>query len=500
MSKAILEFKSISKSYPGVQALKEVNFDLQEGEVHALVGENGAGKSTLIKTCSGAESPSSGTITINGQDFLRLTPAESLKSGISVIYQEFNLVRELTVAENIFLGRALRNGMIIDMKAMIEKSKELFGHLEIDIDPTELVKNLSTGYQQLVEIAKAISMNSKILIMDEPSASLTDTELVALFKMIEKLKRERVSIIYISHRLDEIFKISDRVSVLRDGRLIASLTTSNTTHDELVKFMVGRELKFLFPPKEESQVFAEETMLEVDNLSGNGLSNISLTIKRGEILGIGGLVGAGRTEFAEILFGVARKSGGKILYKGEELNFRTPIEAIDKGFALVPEDRKQQGVLLHMSVENNITMPILKRISKNSVINRFKENKIIKQYVSNLQIKTPSFQQLACKLSGGNQQKVALAKWLASEPEIIIFDEPTRGIDVGAKYEIYTIINKLASIGKTLIIISSEMEELMGMSDRIVVFSEGRLTGELQREDFNQETILKLASITQNKG
>jgi len=490
----VLEFKNIYKEYPGVHALKDVSFELRKGEVHALVGENGAGKSTLIKTCSGAISPTSGTVVVNGNEFSNLTPLASRENGIGVIYQEFNLVKEMSVAENIFLGRALRNGIVIDKKAMNEKTVELFRQLGIKIDPNVLVKNLTTGYQQMVEIAKAISMESKILIMDEPSASLTNRELDALFQIIRKLKNEGVAIIYISHRLDEIFEVTDRVSVMRDGELITTIDTADSSRDELVRLMVGRELKETFPEREVKK--DNEIILEVDHLSGNGLTDVSFNVRKGEILGLGGLIGAGRTEFAQILFGVAHATGGSIRLRDEKLEIKSPSDAIEKGIALVPEDRKQQGVLLHMSIQDNITMPILKRISKYSVINRKKEKEIIEKYKNSLRIKTPSTEQLVNNLSGGNQQKVVLAKWLAAEPDIIVFDEPTRGIDVGAKQEIYAIMDNLAKEGKTLIMISSEMEELIGVSDRIVVLAEGRVTGELQKEEFNQESILKYASMS----
>ena len=490
----VLEFKNIYKEYPGVHALKDVSFELREGEVHALVGENGAGKSTLIKTCSGAISPTSGTVAVNGSEFSSLTPLASRENGIGVIYQEFNLVKELSVAENIFLGRAIRNGIVIDRKAMNERTVELFGQLGIEIDPDTLVKNLTTGYQQMVEIAKAISMDSKILIMDEPSASLTNRELDALFLIIRKLKSKGVAIIYISHRLDEIFEVTDRVSVMRDGELITTLNTADSSRDELVRLMVGRELKETFPVRDIKQ--DSDVILEVEHLSGNGLTDISFNVKKGEILGLGGLIGAGRTEFAEILFGVAQATEGSIKLRGKKIHVKSPSDAIDKGIALVPEDRKQQGVLLHMSIKDNITMPILKRISKMSVINRKREREIIDEYKDSLHIKTPSTAQLTGNLSGGNQQKVVLAKWLAANPDIIVFDEPTRGIDVGAKQEIYMIMDRLAREGKTLIMISSEMEELIGVSDRIIVLAEGKMTGELKKEEFDQETILKYASMS----
>ncbi|MDR1797920.1 MAG: sugar ABC transporter ATP-binding protein [Clostridiales Family XIII bacterium] len=490
----ILEFRNIYKAYPGVQALNNVSFSLRPGEVHALVGENGAGKSTLIKTCSGAIYPDAGTITIAGEDFAWLTPKLSRQKGIAVIYQEFDLVNELSAAENIFLGKAIRKGWIIDRKAMNERSRELFRQLDIRIDPDVLVRDLTVGFQQMVEIAKALSEETKILIMDEPSAPLTNQEIEAMFGVVRRLKESGVAIVYISHRLDEIFQISDRVSVMRDGELLATMDTAGTDREQIVKLMVGRELKETFPEKA-AKTGDEDVLLELDHVTGNGLKDISLSIKRGEILGLGGLIGAGRTELAQLLFGVEPIKEGRIVYKGQEIHPKSPEKSIRMGIALVPEDRKQQGVLLHMSIRDNISMPMLKALSKISVIQGRQENDLVERFKSSLRIKTPNIHQIANNLSGGNQQKVVLAKWLANDPEIIIFDEPTRGIDVGAKQEIYGLMDELVKAGKTLIMISSEMEELIGMSDRIVVLCEGRITGELRREEFDQEAILKLASM-----
>lgn len=489
----VLEFRDVYKNYPGVQALKGVSFNLRAGEVHALVGENGAGKSTLIKTCSGAISPTSGTILVNGEEFTSVTPLLSRLKGIAVIYQELNLVNGLPVYENIFLGRAIRKGVVINSKAMRAKAAELFEQLEIKIDPDELVANLTTGYQQMVEIAKAISIEAKILIMDEPSASLTNAEIEAMFKIVRKLRESGVAIIYISHRMDEIFQLADRVSVMRDGVLLKTMNVRETSRDELIRLMVGRELNETFPQRAINR--DSEVILEIDHVTGNGLRDVSMKVREGEILGLGGLIGAGRTELAQILFGVAEKQSGAIKLRGKEISPKFSSAAVALKIALIPEDRKQQGVLLHMSIKDNITLPILKRISKWSVINSKKENHIIEKYKNDLRIKAPNVFQLVNNLSGGNQQKVVLAKWLASEPDVIIFDEPTRGIDVGAKQEIYFIMDRLAKEGKTLIMISSEMEELIGLSDRIVVLAEGKVTAELEKKDFSQETILKYASM-----
>lgn len=489
----ILELKHISKYYPGVTALNDVSLNVQRGEIHALIGENGAGKSTLIKTCSGAIEPSKGEIVINGKSFPSMTPKVSEENGIGVIYQEFNLVGDLSVAENIFLGRAIRKGIIIDKNAMERESKKILDSLHININPKELVKNLTVGYQQMVEIAKAMSQDAQVLIMDEPSAPLTNAEVESMFGVVDLLKEKGVSIIYISHRLDEIFRLSDRITVLRDGQYVTTLITAETNKDELVKYMVGRELKEIYPARD-PKCIKDEVIFEAESVCGNGDKNISFKIHKGEVLGFGGLVGAGRTEFAELMFGAAPKTSGKLLFKGKEINPKSPKEAIDIGIGLVPEDRKAKGALLGISICGNINMPIYSRTSKASVINKKLEIETAEKYRGEISIKTPSIHQLVKNLSGGNQQKVILAKWLAADSDLLIFDEPTRGIDVGAKQEIYTLINILVEQGKSVLMISSEMEELMGMSDRIIVLAEGRMSGELQKNEFNQEKIMQLAS------
>ena len=494
MSDNILELKHITKLYPGVVALNDVSLEVRRGEILALVGENGAGKSTLIKTCSGAITPTQGEIVINGKSFTGMTPQTSEQNGIGVIYQEFNLVGDLSVAENIFLGRAIRKGMVIDLKAMERESKKILDSLNIKINPKTLVKTLSVGYQQMVEIAKAVSQNAKLLIMDEPSAPLTSAEVEAMFAIVDKLKAGGVSIIYISHRLDEIFRLADRITILRDGQYVTTLNTDETNKDELVKHMVGRKLTEVYPKRDEICV-KDEVIFEAVNVSGNGDKNISFKIHRGEVLGLGGLVGAGRTEFAELMFGMRQKTAGKFIFKGKEISPKTPKDAIELGIGLVPEDRKKEGALLGMSIRCNINMPIYQRISKGTVINENKEEEIAQTYRKEISIKTPTLDQLVKNLSGGNQQKVILAKWLAADSELLIFDEPTRGIDVGAKQEIYTLINHLVEQGKTVLMISSEMEELMGMSDRILILAEGNMTGELNKSEFNQERIMQLASI-----
>ena len=488
----ILEFRNITKKYPGTVALDNVSISFRQGEVHALCGENGAGKSTLIKTCSGAISPTEGEIIIDGKRYTKLTPSISQQLGIAVIYQEFNLVNQLSVAENIFLGCVPRKGIVPDVSQMNQRTKDIFNRFHLPINPKTSVEHLSIGYQQMVEIAKAVSKNAKVLIMDEPTAPLTTSEVGILMQIIQTLKREGVTIIYISHRLEEIFQISDRVSVLRDGKLITTMKTSETNKDELIRNMVGREFSETYPKRPD--VTIAETVLETKNLTGNGVNNVSINVRKGEILAIAGIMGAGRTEFAQLLFGAKKIDSGEIIFKGQKVRPKSPADASKIGIALVPEDRKQQGVLLNMTIKDNISLASIKRISKGSFIEKLKEMEIVEKYEKSLRIKTPSVNHLVNSLSGGNQQKVVLAKWLATEPDVIIMDEPTRGIDVGAKHEIYTLMNELVRHGKAIIMITSEMEELIAMADRIVVLSEGVQTAELGREDFSEETILRFAS------
>ena len=489
----VLELEHIRKEYPGVVALKDVTLQLRRGEVLGLIGENGAGKSTLIKCCSGAVVPTSGKIKINGKEFDRMTPQLAAENGIAIIYQEFNNVGELSAAENLFLGRPIRKGIVIDRKAMEEEAAKAFAQLQIKIDPKELVKNLSVGYQQMIEIAKAIQQNAQVLIMDEPSAPLTSNEVQNMFAVVELLKEKGVSIIYISHRLEEIFYLSDRIEVIRDGEYVGDLITKQATQDELIRMMVGREMTQKFPERKPC-VDKSKVVLELKDVCGNGDKNISLKVHAGEVLGLGGLVGAGRTELAEVIFGAAAKQSGQILLNGKEINPKAPREAIDLGIALVPEDRKRHGALLTNSIRNNINMAIYERISKMAVIDSGTEKNNAEKYREEIRIKCPSTSQLVKNLSGGNQQKVILARWLAADSQLIIFDEPTRGIDVGAKYEIYKLINSLVEEGRSVLMISSEMEELMGMSDRIIVLAENRMTGELQKDEFNADQIMVYAS------
>ena len=495
----ILQLKNIRKEYPGVTALKNVSLEIKEGEILGLIGENGAGKSTLIKTCSGAVIPTSGKIIINGKEFTEMSPQLAKENGIAIIYQEFNNVSELSAAENLFLGNPIRKGIVIDKKAMEREAAKAFKQLNIKINPKTLVGDLTVGYQQMVEIAKAIQQNAKILIMDEPSAPLTSAEVESLYEVCELMKSRGVAIIYISHRLEEILKLTNRIVVLRDGEYIDTLKTSETSINKMVQLMVGRELKDVFPERKPLNENSE-IVFSAQNISGNGDVDINLEIKKGEVLGFAGLVGAGRTEFAQMLFGAVPKSKGKFFLNGKEINPKSPREAIDLGIALVSEDRKRHGALLDISIKNNMSMPIYKRISRLSVIDSKKEKRISERYRKDLLIKTPSIMQKVKNLSGGNQQKVILGKWLAANSELIILDEPTRGIDIGAKFEIYKLINTLVEMGKTVLLISSEMEELIGMSDRIIVFAGGRITGELKRSEFNQNAIMRMAADVDDLG
>jgi ribose transport system ATP-binding protein len=489
----VLSLKDITKKYPGVLALNNVSLDFFEGEVHALLGENGAGKSTLIKAVSGAIDLDGGVILVNQREYTKMTPHLSRSLGIEVIYQEFNLIPTMSVAENIFLGDRTGKSPLVDFGSMKFKAREIFKLFNVDIDPDTLVQDLSPAMQQIVEIAKAVSKNVKILIMDEPSAPLSVSEVEHMFEIIRHLKQRGVTIIYISHRLEEVFRISDRVTVMRDGRYVATKLTKDTNRKELISLMVGRELKENYPSRLNPP---GEIALEVKNLSGNGDKDISFSVRKGEILGISGLVGAGRTELAMLLFGAAPIEAGEIWVEGKLVQIQSPQDAIQKGIGLLTEDRKGKGLFLEMGVGWNISFPIIRKLSKYGVVDTKTENEIAEKYRQRINIKTPSLMQRVINLSGGNQQKVVLAKSLAAESDILIFDEPTRGIDVGAKQEIYNLMRELANSSIAIIMISSDMEELLGMSDRIIVLSEGELAGEVLKEQFNQDYILDLASGT----
>jgi inositol transport system ATP-binding protein len=488
-----LEMENISKSFPGVQALKGVTLKVRKGSVHALMGENGAGKSTLMKILGGLYQPDAGVIRINGREVSFMKPADSLKHGVSMIHQELSSVLEMTVAENIFLGREpLRAGFWVNEKKLNEDTRRLLDSLEIAIDPKTKMKRLSIAQMQLVEIAKAISYNSEILIMDEPTSAITDREVEQLFRMIRSLKEKGVSIIYISHKMDEIFEISDDITVLRDGQWIGTRPASELTKHDLITMMVGRELQDMFPKK---AVEIGETVLDVRNLSRRGrFSNVSFTLRRGEILGIAGLMGAGRSEVMETIFGLARPDEGEIRIRGKKVDIRSPRDAKRLGLAFITEDRKLTGLFLPHSVKDNMVAASLHRFSRNLFMKEREIREACQQQRERLLIKTPNLNQAVKNLSGGNQQKVLFAKWLLTDADILILDEPTRGVDVGAKSEIYGLMSELAASGKAIIMISSELPEILGMSDRILVMHEGKLTGELTREEADQVKIMRYAT------
>ncbi len=479
------------KIYPGVVALNKVSIDFYPGEVHALIGENGAGKSTFIKTITGAHAPDGGTITLDGKTYNAMTPALARSHGVECIYQEFNLIDVLSAAENICYGEHL--GKLVNQKKMREIAQEIFDDFGVNIDPDTLVRDLTPGHMQIVEIAKAVSKNARILILDEPTAPLSVAEVEILFRIVRKLKAQGVAIIFISHRLDEVFELTDRVSILRDGEYITTLETAQTNRAELIKYMVGREMTQTFP---ERHAQIGEVAFELKNLTGNGVKNISFKAHRGEVLGISGLVGAGRTEIMKVVIGAEKKQWGEIYVNGELADIRSPRDAMHKyGICLIPEDRKREGCFLSETISWNVVYNVLSKISRAGVVNRKEEDEIAEYYGQAMRIKAPNLRDTRVgTLSGGNQQKVVVGKALATKSDIIIFDEPTRGIDVGAKYEIYELINGLCEEGKCVVMITSDMEELLGMSDRIVVFGEKCLAGELTKEEFSQERILDMAS------
>ena len=491
----ILEMKGIVKSFGPVKALKGVDFDLRAGEVHALMGENGAGKSTLMKVLTGIHNANEGTIHYNGKQVVYSKPKEAMEDGIVIVHQELNMMNHLTVAQNIFIGREeFRHNLLIDDGASIKKAKKLFDLLKLDINPTEKVGNLTVGKQQMVEIAKALSMDAKVIVFDEPTAALTESEINELFVIIDDLRSKGVGIIYISHRMDEIARITDRVTVMRDGEYVGTVNTKDTTKDEIIAMMVGRTI--YEDPKAASAVADDApVVLEVKNLNaGSSVKDVSFQLRKGEILGFSGLMGAGRTEVARLLFGADKKESGTISVNGKEVTINSPQDAIREGIGYLSEDRKRYGCIVDMTIANNTVMTNLDKYIKGGLIDDGEIVKVSDEFVKQLRTKTPSSKQLVRNLSGGNQQKVVIAKWLEQNSDILIFDEPTRGIDVGAKSEIYTLMNDLVAQGKSIIMISSELTEILRMSDRIVVMCEGRKTGELDISQATQERILALAT------
>lgn len=492
MSKTVIALEHITKTFPGVNALTDVSLELHEGEVLALMGENGAGKSTLVKCLTGAHKPTSGRILVDGTPYESITPAQARQLGIGAVYQEFTLVRELPIVENMFMGNLIGNGVLVDKKKMVEEAEKIFDDFGVDIDPNAMLVSLSPAMMQIVEIAKAVLLHTRVLILDEPTAPLTVKEVRILFDIIRKLKASGVSIVYISHRMEEVFEITDRIIVMRDGCYICEMDTAKTSRQELVKAMIGRELNDTVYPH--TCVATDEVVLRVKDLSGNGVEHASFELHRGEILGFAGLVGAGRTELMSVLFGDVCKTGGTVEIGGKQLDFKEPYQAIAHGLGLLPEDRKNRGLLLDKSVLVNISLSSLKNFCRWGVIDKKAERQAVQQYVDSLSVKTPTLEQESQFLSGGNQQKLIVAKWLATDSDILIFDEPTRGIDVGAKYEIYQLMHDLVASGKSIIMVSSDFEELTGMSDRIIVVSEGRLVGERSAGNFDKTELLDLAS------
>ena len=487
----ILTLKNITKEFPGVKALDDVTINIERGTIHGLVGENGAGKSTLIKVLAGIYRPNKGEIILDGKPCRFNSPIEARRAGISVVHQEIKLAEPLSVAENMFLGNVqLKNGLV-DWKGMRRRAREIVEDLGMDIDINAQVSSLTVAKKQIVEIMHAINNNSRILIMDEPSAVLTDRELEVMFRIVKQLRDKGITIIYISHRLDEIFGLCSNVSVLRDGRHIDTIPVASVDRQGLINMMVGREMGQAYP-KEVGNVGG--TILEVKNLSRGILRDISFEVKSGEVFGISGLVGAGRTELARAILGIDKPESGEVYVRGKKVHYRTFADAIRDGLGLIPEDRKLQGLVQIMSVKRNTTLVNMKRVLRAGVISSSLEEKLSKEYANKLHVVTPSMETEVQYLSGGNQQKVVIAKWLFQNSEILFLDEPTRGIDVGAKAEIYRLINRMAKEGKTIIMISSEMPELLGMCDRIMVMHEGHKMGELNAAEATQAKIMALCS------
>ena len=499
MGEVILTMKDIDKSFPGVHALDHVNFEVRRGEVHALMGENGAGKSTLMKVLTGIYQKDSGSIVYKGQETEFHNTREAQDAGVVIVHQELNMVGDLTVAQNIFIGREPKKGFRIDDKKMIEDSKKLFQDLNIEINPKEKMKNLTVGKQQMCEIAKAISHKAEVIIFDEPSAALTEKEIADLFEIIRDLRKKNLGIVYISHRMDEIKTITDRVTVMRDGGYVGTLITKDSTKEDIINMMVGRVI--YEDPKQESAVPADAPGgLKVEHLNaGKMVQDVSFELKKGEILGFSGLMGAGRTETARALFGADPKQSGKISIMGKdgqlhEVTINSPQDAVKCGIGYLSEDRRRYGCVVQKSVTENTTLATMENFTNGLFINKAKEKEVTEKYVKELATKTPTTDQLVVNLSGGNQQKVVIAKWLTRDSDILIFDEPTRGIDVGAKNEIYKLMNRLAAEGKSIIMISSEMTEVLRMSDRIIIMCEGKVTGCIDISEATQENIMDKAT------
>jgi ABC-type sugar transport system ATPase subunit len=505
----LLRVERVTKSFPGVLALQDVSLEVHPGEVLGLVGENGAGKSTLMKILSGVYQPDSGEIILDGKPVILHSPRQAQDLGISIIYQEFNLMPNLSVEENVFVGREPNAGKVVRWRQLRKQTTDLLDQLGVHLNPGAIVRSLSVAEQQMVEIAKALSLNARLVIMDEPTSALTDTEVAALFDIIRGLKQRGLAVIYISHRLEEIFAICDRVTILRDGQLAGDLPIAEATPDRIVRLMVGRPLMDLFRPEEAErrlEILAKRSpapVLEVRGLGRTGtgqdpsaivLEDVTFSLRPGEIVGLAGLVGSGRTEIARAIFGADEYDRGEILVDGKPIRIRSPREAIQLGIGLVPEDRKLQALVLTLAIRENLALSLLDRLSSFGIVRLGAERALARRMVNALQVRTPSIEQKVLNLSGGNQQKVVIAKWLALHPKILIMDEPTRGIDIGAKAEVHGLMHQLAADGVSILMISSELPEIVHMSDRVLVMRQGRIAGELQRAEATQEAIMTLAT------
>lgn len=488
MPEKALEMKNISKSFMGVHALKNVSFNAYRGKVNVLIGENGAGKSTLMKILSGVYPKDSGEIFIDGEKIEVHNPTDSMKQGVAMVYQELNMCGDMTVLENVFLGREFTKGVFIDKKEAYERTMKLMQQYEMNIDPNEKINHLSIAQQQMVEIVKSLSRNAKIIVMDEPTSSLTIDEVQHLFRIIKQLLANNITIIYISHRMEELFEIGDYITVMRDGEFISEEPIESVTQQQLVAAMVGREITNIFPKRE---IPIGDTVLEVKNLTKKGkYDDVSFELRRGEILGMSGLVGAGRTEVCMSIFGAMQFDSGEVILNGEKIKCKTPADGMKKRIAYLSEDRKLMGISLMNTIRDNISLTNMDKVSKNGFMNTKKEEELSNSSVKALSIKTPSIYQLVGNLSGGNQQKVAIAKWITRDIDVLILDEPTRGVDVGAKQEIHSLIGDIAEKGIGVILISSELPEVLGMSDRILVMHEGKLKAEIDAKEATQELIM----------
>ncbi|WP_425509512.1 sugar ABC transporter ATP-binding protein [Virgibacillus ihumii] len=495
ISQPFIEMEGIDKSFSGNQVLKNVNFTVHKGEVHALMGENGAGKSTLIKILTGIHKRDQGVVKLNGKEVHFTHPKQAEEKGITIIHQELNIIPHLTVMENMFLGKDITYGKsgVLNTKEMRKQCLANLDKLGVtNINPNDTAGDLSVGKQQMIEIAKALSANAELIVMDEPTAALTDHEIESLFNIVNSLRERGVSIIYISHRMEEIFHICDRITVLRDGQYIGTESIGDTSFEQIVKMMVGRELGQRFPEKLNTP---GDAVLEIKDFQRKGLfSNVSFSVKKGEILGVAGLMGAGRSEIMETIFGYAKKTKGSVLLNGKKVSIKHPSDAIKAGIGFITEDRKAKGLIVDFSIRDNISLPNMNEVSRNGVISSKKEQDLITRLVSRLNVKTTGSSQQAKSLSGGNQQKVVIAKWLGIAPKVLILDEPTRGVDIGAKKEIYSIMNELAQNGVAIIMVSSELPEVLGVSDRIMVIREGNIEKIFNRNEADQEKIMTAAT------